>query len=76
MPSTKALTRLDRLIWVLIFGGLLTLVLALSVKHQDETLGWALALLGAAAAIVGAVLIVVRARLHPSAQPETPMDEV
>ena len=37
--SNKAIARLQQLIWVLIYGGLLTLILGLSVQRTDDALG-------------------------------------
>ena len=37
-PS-KTIARLQQLIWVLIYGGLLTLVLGLSVQRSDDAAG-------------------------------------
>ena len=56
---------LDKLIWVLIYGGLLMLGLGLFVMRGDAGFGWTLVLLGAAVAVLGAVLIVVRSRRGP-----------
>ena len=64
MASAQTLARLDTLIWVLIFGGLLTLVLGLAVARADTTLGWILGLTGGVLAVVGGGLIVVRSRLR------------
>lgn len=58
-------TTLEKLIWVLIYGGLLTLGLGLFVMRGDATFGWVLIGLGGAVAAVGALLIVVRARRSP-----------
>jgi len=63
MVTTHTLQRLHKLIWVLIYGGLLTLVLGLATGRSDAALGWSLALGGGLAAAVGVVLIAVRARL-------------
>lgn len=63
MTTPRTLARLDALIWVLIFGGLLTFVLGLAVARLDTTLGWILAALGGLLAVVGGGLIVVRSRL-------------
>jgi len=63
MASAKALARLDALIWVLIFGGLLTFVLGLAVARSDATLGWIIGSVGGVLALTGGVLIVVRSRL-------------
>lgn len=63
MATTHTLQRLHKLIWVLIYGGLLTLVLGLATERSDADLGWSLVLGGGLAAAVGVVLIAVRARL-------------
>lgn len=63
MAAPHTLQRLHKLIWVLIYGGLLTLVLGLATEGSDAALGWSLALGGGLAAAVGVVLIAVRARL-------------
>ncbi|MDP2817656.1 MAG: hypothetical protein Q8O29_05150 [Polaromonas sp.] len=61
--SSKAITRLQQLIWVLIYGGLLTLVLGLSVQRSDDALGWSLVVGGGMVAAIGFALIYVRSRL-------------
>lgn len=53
---------LDRLIWVLIFGGLLLLSLGLFVPDARAGLKLLLVAGGAVAAVSGAVLVAVRAR--------------
>lgn len=63
MASSHMLQRLHKLIWVLIYGGLLTLVLGLATGRSDADLGWNLVLGGGLAAAVGVVLIGVRSRL-------------
>ncbi len=65
-------TTLEKWVWVLIYGGLLTACLGIFMllgpagpdarAGGGSGLGWALALLGGAAAVTGAVLIFVRAR--------------
>ncbi len=67
-PSADAagdrfVARLQALIWVLIYGGLLTLVLGLSVQRTDDTLGWSLVVSGGVVAVIGFVLIYVRSRI-------------
>jgi hypothetical protein len=62
--SNKSVARLQALIWVLIYGGLLTLVLGLSVARVDESLGWAMVIGGGAVAGAGFLLIYVRSRLR------------
>ena len=52
---------LGKLIWVLIYGGLLSVVLGLVIQKTDDSLGWPIALVGALLAVVGAGLVFVRA---------------
>ncbi len=61
-PS-KTIARLQTLIWVLIYGGLLTLVLGLSVQRSDEVLGWLMVMGGGIVAAIGFVLIYARSRM-------------
>ena len=69
MTTPKTLKRLQALIWILIYGGLLTLVLGLATQAQDEELGQCLVLSGGIVAALGAALIYVRSRLRPTAPP-------
>jgi hypothetical protein len=55
--------RLHTLIWVLVYGGLLTLVLGLSVQRSDDDLGWSMVAVGLAVALLGFALVFVRARM-------------
>ena len=61
--SNRLITRLHQLIWVLIYGGLLTLVLGLSIQRTDDAIGWSMVLGGALVTVLGVVLIYVRSRL-------------
>jgi len=63
MTTLHNLKRLQQLIWVFIYGGLLTMVLGLSVERNDESLGFVMALGGGGLALLGAVLIYVRSQL-------------
>lgn len=65
MAAPQTLQRLQTLIWVLIYGGLLTLVLGIATSRTDGALGWTLGVAGGIAAAAGVVLIAVRARLKP-----------
>ena len=62
--SNKAVARLQALIWILIYGGLLTLVLGLSVQRTDDAMGWSLVVGGGIVAAVGFALIYVRSRIN------------
>lgn len=55
--------RLNTLIWVLVYGGLLTLVLGLSVQRSDDDLGWSMVAAGLVLALLGFALVFVRARM-------------
>lgn len=57
-----SVARLHKIIWTLIFGGLLTLVWGVFVGKTDDTLGWLMAAAGSSACAVGCVLIYVRSR--------------
>ena len=61
MPLTVA--TLEKLIWMLIFGGLFVLGLGLAVERSDFALGWSMVVAGGIATAVGVVLIVVRSRI-------------
>ena len=67
MAILRTLQRLQTLIWVLIYGGLLTLVLGIATARADGALGWTLGVAGGLVAAVGVVLIFVRARTKPDA---------
>ncbi len=66
VTSSKSIARLQQLIWILIYGGLLTLVLGLSVQRMDDALGWSMVVAGGVVAAIGFVLIYVRSRLTSS----------
>lgn len=53
----------ETLIWVLIYGGLLSLCLGFFVTRDDAALGGGLMLAGGVVAGIGVVLIFVRARM-------------
>jgi vacuolar-type H+-ATPase subunit I/STV1 len=53
---------LDKLTWVLIYVGLLTLCLGVFVDRMGGGVGWKIGVAGAVAAALGAVLIWVRSR--------------
>ena len=67
MASPQLLRRMHPLIWVLIYGGLITLVLGIATARTDDTLGWSLGVVGGVVTAVGVALIAVRTRLRPDA---------
>jgi hypothetical protein len=62
MASARALAWLGRLIWILIYGGLFSLVLGLATRVREAVIGWTLIVAGAVIAATGVVLIWVRSR--------------
>jgi len=63
MTTSARLKRIERLVWIFIYGGLLTLVLGVAVHDVDERLGQGLMVGGGLAALIGAGLVLWRARL-------------
>ena len=63
MASLLTLKKMQQLIWVLIYGGLLTLVLGVSVQRTDDAFGWSMVAGGAVLALIGVGLVFARARL-------------
>jgi hypothetical protein len=69
MPSGLTLKRLQNLVWILIYGGLLLLVLSLFLPPQERITAAILQVAGVLGVLFGVVLIYVRSRLS-----ETPED--
>ena len=61
--SDKNIARVERWIWVLLYGGLLTLVFGLVVEDRDFALGWSMVTGGGGAAAAGIFLIYLRSRM-------------
>ena len=62
-PTDPRTARLHKIIWALIFGGLLTLVLGIFVGKTDDVIGWMMITAGAVMTLVGAILIYVRSTM-------------
>lgn len=62
--TNAKLVRIERLVWVLIYGGLLSIVIGHFVAETDESLAEVMGAVGLIAVVAGAVLIYVRSRLH------------
>ncbi|HEY0884238.1 MAG TPA: hypothetical protein VGE20_03095 [Ramlibacter sp.] len=65
MASARTIAWIERLVWILIYAGLFSFVLGLATLKADEATAWTLIGAGAVLVPAGAVLIWVRARLHP-----------
>jgi hypothetical protein len=61
--------RVDVLVWVLIYGGLLGAALGLAIEREGARFGWGFVVIGATAALGGAVLIWIRSRMSDPADP-------
>ena len=61
--QAKPHARLEKWIWILIYGGLFLLILGIATGRSDKSLGWSIAVPGALVAVVGVVLIYFRSRL-------------
>ena len=62
-PTDPRMARLHKIIWTLIFGGLLTLILGIFVGKTDAAIGWMMIAAGSVITVVGAVLIYVRSTM-------------
>lgn len=60
MASEASKLRVERLAWILIYGGLLSLVLGMFLQRQDRTLGDTFQIGGTGVATAGALLIWIR----------------
>ncbi len=59
----RDLLKLDKLIWTLVFGGMLLLGPGFALQRAGESWGWLVIVAGAVAATTGVVLVWVRSRL-------------
>ena len=66
---TVSTQRIGTLIWVLIYGGLLSAGLGIALERGGQGFGWGVAIGGATAALAGMVLIWIRSRMSDSAEP-------
>lgn len=55
--------RVERLVWVLVYGGLLTLILGMFLQRYDRLLADIFQIGGTLVASIGALLIWVRSRM-------------
>ena len=58
------LMRLERLIWTLIYGGLLAVVLGVFMVQGGDEAGSTVSIVGGVVTAIGAVLIYVRSRMR------------
>ena len=65
----RNLMRIDKLVWTLVFGGLLVLGPGVALQRAGESWGWLVIVAGALAVAVGIVLIWVRSRMPDPSEP-------
>lgn len=66
MEREKALAWLGRMIWFLVYGGLILLIVGFRLRADSATAGWALMIAGAVITVLGFFLIWVRSRIPDS----------
>lgn len=64
MAAATTIARVERLVWIFIYGGMLALVLGFAVRDSAAGAGGALMVVGLISAAVGVALIFVRARMQ------------
>ena len=62
-PTDPKMARLHKIIWTLIFAGLLAIILGIFVGKTDDAIGWIMIVAGGVMTVVGAILIYVRSTL-------------
>ena len=62
--SSRRIARVEALIWILIYAGLLLLVLGMSMTHYDAALAWPTMIAGSALAAIGVWLIYLRSKMN------------
>lgn len=62
-PSARKLERMEAIIWVLIYGGLIAIVFGLVIRGTSVGASWSLGIAGAAVIAVGVVMIWMRSRM-------------
>jgi hypothetical protein len=66
MERQKALDWLGRMIWILVYGGLILLIVGYRTLAESATAGWALMIAGAVITVLGFFLIWMRSRIPDS----------
>jgi len=64
MTSQRALDRIEKLVWILIYSGMGLFVLGLAVRGSDPGIGLGLCIGGAVVFVSGVLLLWARSRLH------------
>ena len=62
-PTNPRMARLHKIIWTLIYAGLLIIILGLFVQRTDDSIGWMMMAAGGVMTVVGAILIYMRSTM-------------
>ena len=62
------MARLHKIIWTLIFGGLITIILGIFVERAGDPMGWMMVAAGGVLTAMGVVLIYVRSTMSTEAK--------
>ena len=65
-----AAQRLQKWIWILIYGGMFLVALGLAMRPGDPMLGWGMAALGAVLIGTGVCMIWARSRIEDNPEPK------
>jgi bacteriorhodopsin len=60
---TIAALRVEALVWVLIYGGMLGTGIGIALERDGQTFGWSVVCAGAVVVLAGIVLIWIRSRM-------------
>lgn len=66
MASQTTLKRIEKLVWIFIYGGMLSVVLGIFLHRTEPGLAFTIQSIGAVFVVAGVVLIYVRSRLKPN----------
>ena len=55
--------RVERLVWILIYGGLIVFVVGVALSRGGLDYGWSVSVVGIVVAVAGVVLVYVRSRM-------------
>ncbi len=66
---------IERITWVMIYGGLLVVGLAFALRDTHAVLAWTLGVAGAIETLIGVALIWVRSRMPESVPPRAPGEQ-
>ena len=57
------MARLHKMIWTLVFGGLITIILGIFVERAGDAIGWMMVVAGSVLTAIGVGLIYVRSTM-------------